>query len=113
MNKLECIVKAMSDQLASDIVAIDMSEASPLYDTFVIASASNSRLMQAIKDNVVDECFKNNFDIKHVEGNKESQWILIDAGEIIIHIFDKKEREKYNLEKLWGDMPKIDLGDLL
>ena len=56
MTKLECIVKAMDDKLAQDIVAINMENASPLYDTFILCTASNKRLLNAIQDNVVDQC---------------------------------------------------------
>ena len=113
MEKLECIVKAIDDKLGSDIVAIDMQMASPMFDTFVLCSASNERLMQAIKESVVDECQKHGYDIKHVEGGKTSKWILIDAGDIVCHNFDKNERQNYNLEKLWGDMPQLDVSEYL
>ncbi len=113
MDKLECIVKAMDDKLANEITAIDMRMSSPMFDTFVICSASNERLMQAIKENIREECDKNGFDIKRIEGSKESKWILIDVGDVIVHIFDKNERINYNLEKLWGDMPHIDIKGYL
>ena len=58
MTKLECVVKAMDDKLATHIVAIDMQEASPIFDTFVLCTASNERLMQAIMQNIKDECEK-------------------------------------------------------
>lgn len=113
MNKLECIIKAMDDKLATDIVAIDMTMSSPIFDTFVLCSASNERLMQAIKESIKEECAKNGFDIKGIEGGKNSKWILVDTGDIVCHIFDKNEREAYNLEKLWGDMPRKDISGYL
>lgn len=113
MKKLECIVKAMDDKLADSIVAIDMRDASPIFDTFVLCTASNERLMQAIKDSVVDECEKNGYHVKSVEGLRNSKWLLIDLGDIVCHIFANDERENYNLEKLWGDMPRIDIEGML
>lgn len=110
MDKLECIVKAMDDKMATNIVAIDMMNASPLFDTFVLCTASNKRLMGAIKDSVVDALAENGYDIRAVEGLRDSKWILIDCGDIICHIFDGEERNAYNLEKLWGDMPRIDIS---
>lgn len=113
MTKVECIVKAMNDKLAQDIVAINMENASPLYDTFILCTASNKRLLNAIQDNVVDQCEKNGFEIKSIEGRGNAEWILIDAGDVICHIFSEETRKEYNLEKLWSDMPTIDIKEYL
>lgn len=113
MTKLECIVKAIDNKLGDRIVAIDMREASPIFDTFVLCTASNERLMQAIKNNIEDECEKNGYSIKSVEGLRNSKWLLIDLGDIVCHIFEDSERESYNLEKLWGDMPRINIEEML
>ena len=113
MTKVECIVKAMDDKLAQDIVAINMENASPLYDTFILCTASNKRLLNAIQDNVVDQCEKNGFEIKSIEGRGNAEWILIYAGDVICHIFSEEARKEYNLEKLWSDMPTIDIKEYL
>lgn len=113
MTKVECIVKAMDDKLAQDIVAINMENASPLYDTFILCTASNTRLLNAIQDNVVDQCEKNGFEIKSIEGRGNAEWILIDVGDVICHIFSEEARKEYNLEKLWSDMPTIDIKEYL
>lgn len=111
MEKLETIVKAMDDKFGENIVAIDMKLASPIFDTFVICSASNERTMNAIRDNVEDELAKIQVYPKSIEGLKDSKWILMDYGDIIIHIFETEERKAYNIEKLWADMPFIDIED--
>jgi len=113
MNKLEIIVKALDDKLGEDIVAIDMEMASPIYDTFVICSASNERLMSALRDSVEESMAENGFDVKKIEGRRNSKWLLMDYGDIIVHIFDQDERASYNLEKLWSDMPRIDVSGYL
>ena len=113
MTKLECIVKAMDDKLATHITAIDMRDASPIFDTFVLCTASNDRLMHAIQQNIKDECDKHGYEVKSVEGLRDSKWILIDLGDIVCHIFEASERENYNLEKLWGDMPRINVHGML
>lgn len=113
MDKLEVIVRSLNNHFAKDIVAIDMKLVSPLFDTFVICSAENARLMNAIQDHVIDEMAKNSFEPKHVEGAKDSQWILLDYGDIIIHIFSPEERYHYHLEKLWGDQHRIDISAYL
>lgn len=113
MTKLECVVKAMDDKLATNIVAIDMRNASPIFDTFVLCTASNERLMQAILQGIKDECDKNGYDVKSTEGLRDSKWLLIDLGDVVCHIFEASERDSYNLEKLWGDMPRINVEGML
>lgn len=113
MNKVEIIVKALSDKLGDNIIAIDMREASPIFDTFIVCTASNERLMQALKDNVEEEMEKNGYFVKSVEGIRKSQWLLMDYGDIVVHIFEEGERDNYNLEKLWGDLPRIDIEGYL
>ena len=98
MTKLECVVKAMDDKMGSHIVAIDMRDASPIFD---------------IKENIKDECEINGFEVKSIEGLRDSKWLLIDLGDIVCHIFATEERDSYNLEKLWGDMPRINLEGML
>lgn len=113
MEKLECIVRAMNDKLATNIVAIDMRETSPLFDYFVLCTGSNQRLLNAIKDNVEEQCELNGYEVKAIEGLRDSQWILIDLGDIVVHIFEGEARDNYNLEKLWGDMPRVDISEYL
>ena len=113
MNKLEIIIKSMDDKLAKDIVAIDMKMASPINYTFIICSATSERLMSALRDSVEESMDKNGFVVKKIEGRRNSKWLLMDYGDIIVHIFDENERESYNLEKLWSDMPRIDVSEYL
>ena len=113
MEKLECIVRAMNDKLATNIVAIDMRETSPLLDYFVLCTGSNQRLLNAIKDNVEEQCELNGYEVKAIEGLRNSQWILMDLGDIVVHIFEGEARDNYNLEKLWGDMPRVDISEYL
>ena len=113
MDKLEIIVKALDDKLAKDIVVIDMQLASPVFDTFVVCSADNERLMNALKDSVEDSMAENGYEVRSIEGRRNSKWLLMDYGDIIVHIFDQDERDSYNLEKLWSDMPRIDISGYL
>lgn len=113
MNKLECVVKAMDDKLGKNIVAIDMKEASPIFDTFVLCTAANERLMKGIMQEIKEQCGEHGYEIKSVEGMRDSKWMLIDLGDIVCHIFLGEERDSYNLEKLWGDMPRIDIERML
>ena len=113
MERLELFVKTLNDKFGKDIVAIDMKLASPMFDTFIICTAENARLMNAIKENVEDELNMHDIFVKHTEGAKDSQWILMDYGDIVIHIFSPEERHNYQLEKLWGDQHRIDISAFL
>lgn len=110
MDKLELIIRALDDKFAKDIVAIDMKLVSPMFDTFIICTADNMRLLNAIKENVEDELSKHGIFAKHIKGSKDSQWILMDYDDIIVHIFSPEERNVYHLEKLWGDQHRIDIS---
>lgn len=113
MNKLKTIVKVLDEKLANDITVIDMSIDSPICDYFVIASASNERLLLALKDHIEEACDKEGYFVKNIEGRKNSKWILMDYGDIIVHLFDTEERKKYGIEKLWSDKPVISIEDIL
>lgn len=113
MDKLKTIVRTLDNKLAKDIVVLDMSLNSPLCDYFVIATASNERLMQSLKDYVEEECAKKGYFVKNVEGRKNSKWLLMDYQDVVVHIFDPEERKNYNIEKLWSDQPIVNLEDLL
>lgn len=106
---LQLTVKAADDKRAEDIVALDVAQVSLMADYFVILSADSKRQVQAIADNVVEEVRKAGSDVKSVEGRTAGEWILIDAGDVIIHVFQKDARAHYNLEKLWSDAPLVDV----
>ena len=109
---LEIIVKTLNEKKGEDILAIDVSKSSPICDYFVLCSATNERQLLSLANAIDDELAKNNYEIKKIDG-KGSKWIIVDAKEIIVHIFTKEERESYNLEKLWAPFPKIDISEYL
>ena len=109
---LELIIKTINDKKGEDIIAIDVSNSSPICDYFVICSANNERQMITIANSIDDELAKNNYNIKKIDG-KGTKWIIVDCKSIILHIFSKEEREIYNLEKLWEPFPKIDISNYL
>jgi ribosome-associated protein len=94
---------ALEDKKALDIRVIDISTISVLADYFLIASGSNRNQVQAMVDNVQDELHKAGFDAKQVEGYNTANWILLDYGDIIIHVFDEENRLFYDLERIWRD----------
>lgn len=106
---LQLTVEAADDKRADDIVALDVAEVSLMADYFVILSADSKRQVQAIADNIVEFVRKAGSDVKSVEGRTAGEWVLIDAGDVIVHVFQKDARAHYNLEKLWSDAPLVDV----
>ena len=104
--------QAMEDKKARDIRIIDISEISVLADYFLIASGSNKNQVQAMVDNVQEELHKAGFIPKQVEGYNSANWILLDYGDIIIHVFDEENRLFYDLERIWRDGSVITVEDL-
>ena len=102
-------VEALEDKKAEDITIIEISEVSVLADYFIIADGNNKNQVQAMVDNVQEELFKAGYEMKQMEGYREGNWILLDFGDIIIHIFDNENRLFYDLERIWSDGRKIDL----
>ena len=90
MDKLKTIVKVLDEKLAEDIVVIDMSIDSPICDYFVIASASNERLLLALKDHIEDACDKERYYVKNIEGRKNCKWITVIL--LFIYLIQKKEK---------------------
>lgn len=79
----------------------------------MICSGNTDRRINAIVDEVVEQAYKNQMDVKRVEGKEASKWVLIDLGDVIVHVFNQNEREFYQLEKLWSDAPLIDLSEMV
>jgi ribosome-associated protein len=100
---------AALDKIAEKVVAIDVSDQMPLTDVFVIASASNERQVGAIVDEVEDRLREIGSKPLRREGQREGRWVLIDFGDIIVHVQHEEEREYYALERLWKDCPEVDL----
>ena len=100
---------AAEEKLAEKVIAIDVSEQMPLTDVFVIASAPSERQVGAIVDEVEDRLRELGSKPIRREGEREGRWVLIDFGDIIVHVQHEEEREYYALERLWKDCPEIDL----
>lgn len=110
MTKLA--LEALEDKKAEDIRIIDISEVSVLADYFIIASGSNPSQLQAMTDNVEEKLGRAGHPVKQVEGYDSANWILMDFGDIIVHVFDKENRLLYNLERIWRDGKTIEKTDL-
>ena len=106
MTKL--VIEAMEDKKAEDIHVIDISSVSSIADYFVIANGNNRSQVQAIIDNVDEVLGKAGFQSKIKEGYDTANWILMDYGDVIVHVFDKENRLFYNLERIWRDGKMVD-----
>ena len=104
MVRIAC--KALDDKKAKDIKIIDIHEVSVIADYFVIASASNQNQVQAMVDNADEMLGRAGYEAKQIEGTRNSSWVLMDYGDMIIHIFDEENRLFYDLERIWRDGKK-------
>ena len=103
---------AAEDKIAEKVVAIDVSDHLPLTDVFVLASAASERQVGAIVDEVEDRLRDHRVKPVRREGEREGRWVLIDFGDIIVHVQHEEEREYYALERLWKDCPTIEVPGL-
>lgn len=110
---LKTVVKAADDKRAEDIVVLDMQGVSLIADYFIICHGNSEKQVQAIAREMRDVVEEKGIFVKKMEGFDEAKWILIDFGDVIAHVFYRDERSYYNLEKLWGDAPIKEIGELL
>lgn len=103
---------AIDDKLGQDISIINIGTVSSLCDYFIIATGSSSRQVKAIADSVQDALTEAGIEPRSKEGYDTQNWILLDYGDIIVHVFDEENRAFYNLEKLWKDAPYVDIDTL-
>ncbi len=100
--------KIADEKKAQDIVILDVDKISSITDYFVICSAINERQLHAIADEIDKQMKKISVMKYGMEGYREAKWVLIDYGDVIVHIFEKEIRSYYDLELLWGDSPKVE-----
>lgn len=105
-------IQALEDKKADDIKVIDISDVSTIADYFIIASGKNRSQIQAMCDNVDETLGRAGVSIKQTEGYKNANWILMDYGDIIVHIFDTENRLFYDLERIWRDGKEMDKSEL-
>lgn len=105
-------IEALEDKKAEDIHVIDISEISVIADYFIIAGGSNRSQIQALCDNVEEKLGKAGNTVRQIEGYDTANWILMDFGDVIIHIFDKENRLLYDLERIWRDGRQIGIDEL-
>ena len=100
---------AASEKKAIDPVVLDLRDIASFTDFFVILSGANERQVQAISDEVYDQLKKAGSPAARVEGYKTAEWILLDCGDFVVHVFEQKARKFYDLERLWRESKRVDL----
>lgn len=100
---------AASDKKAMDLVLLDLREIATFTDYFLITSGANQRQVQAIADEVVDKLKKSGTPAARIEGYRTAEWILVDYGDFVVHVFEDKARKFYNLERLWRESKRVEL----
>ena len=111
MTRLAC--KALDAKKAIDIKVINIQGISVMADYFIISTAGNPNQVQAMVDNVEETMEKAGYMVKHVDGSRGSNWILMDFGEVIVHIFDEENRLFYDLERIWRDGVLVDAKEFM
>lgn len=104
MDIVSVVKDAISERKGENIVIYDVMPVSSVTDTMIVASASNLRQAQAIKDNILDRLAENGFTGSiRTEGRESSTWLLIDLGDVVVHIFTGSERKNYDLDRLYAE----------
>ncbi|ROZ64623.1 ribosome silencing factor [Kocuria soli] len=108
---LRTAARAADEKQAENIVALDVSEALGIVDSFLVASGSNERLVSAIVDAIEDALIAEH-DLRPLrrEGKGEGRWVLLDYGDVVVHVQHDEDRAFYALERLWSESPVVDLG---
>ena len=101
-------IEALEDKKAEDIRVIDISQVSVIADYFIIANGTNKSQIQTLSDAVEEKLGKAGYFMKQKEGFRNANWVLLDFGDIIVHIFDKENRLFYDLERIWRDGKVVD-----
>lgn len=110
---LEIAVRAADSKGATGLIALEVGELFPLADVFLIASGTVERNVQAISDEIEDELNRAGVRTIRREGRGSGRWVLLDFGDLIVHVFHQEERDFYGLERLWKDCPVVDISGML
>ncbi|MCR5441834.1 MAG: ribosome silencing factor [Lachnospiraceae bacterium] len=108
-KEIRAVIDAMEDKKGLDITVLDLSSVSDITDHFIICSGTNRSQIQALSDGVEEALAKKGLHHKGIEGYDTANWILLDYGDFVVHVFDKDSRSMYDLERVWGDAGKLEI----
>lgn len=106
-SQLKIAAKAASDKLGENLLALDVSVPFALAEVFLICSAKNDRQVLAIAEAIEDGLRNSGCKLRFAEGREAARWILLDFGDLVVHVMHESEREFYSLERLWRDCPVV------
>jgi len=109
LELLQIAARAADSKQADDLVALDVSGPLPLTDVFLLASGRNERNVLAIAGEVEDALIEAGAKPLRREGRSEGRWVLLDFGDLVVHVFHDEDRQYYSLERLWSDCPVLPL----
>jgi ribosome-associated protein len=98
------------EKKALDLTVLDLRDLASFTDFFVIATGTNKRQVQAISDEVVEQLKRHGTRAARVEGYQTAEWILVDYGDFVVHVFDDRARRFYDLERLWRESKRVDVS---
>lgn len=108
-DMIRIIYDALADKKGEDIKVIDISEISVIADYFVIVNGNSDSQIQALVENVEEKMHQAGYSMKQREGSRGGSWVLLDYGDVIVHVFDRESRSFYHLEHIWNDGRNVDL----
>lgn len=105
---MNLVVDAAQDKKAIDVVALDLSNISLIADYFVICHGNSDIQVQSIATEVRERTEQAGYRIRGIEGIDSARWVLLDIGDVIVHVFHREDREYYNIERLWSDAKVVE-----
>jgi len=112
LSRARAIAKLAIDSQATDVMILDLRKRTALFDFFVVATGKSGRQLRAIADEVDDLLQKQLGEKRlHIDGYQDSRWIVLDYGDLVIHLFDREMRDFYRIEDLWSDAPRVPLSE--
>lgn len=109
-GRIRLALHAAAEKKAIDLTVLDLRGLATFTDFFIIATGANKRQMQAISDEIVEQLKKRGTPAARVEGYQTAEWVLVDYGDFIVHVFEEKARRFYDLEWLWRESKRLDIS---
>ncbi|MFC7440664.1 ribosome silencing factor [Laceyella putida] len=107
MEIAQLAATAAEEKKAQDVTVLDIRGLSVFADYFVVCHGNSQTQVQAIVNGIKEKVAELNLPLKGIEGYQDARWVLIDLGDVVVHVFHKDEREFYGLERLWGDAQQV------
>jgi ribosome-associated protein len=107
---MRTVVNAADDKKAHDIIALNLTGISLVADYFVICHGNSDTQVQAITTEIRKQAESNGVKVRGIEGMDSGRWVLVDIGDVIVHVFHREEREYYNIERLWSDAKVVEFA---